>query len=389
MLKIKINKHTFSLFLLVISTFFISQSYNTATSFAQTESGSASGETQSSTESILVCEFVQFCSNPVESSRNDNETSVISPVTAESEAQTTAESEAQTTAESEAQTTPDSSDVLPDVTSNISLIMTPDLPGSVAEEDSQNPINQDLSGANETLQISLNATDNNQMVVPENATVITPDAPIPFETTGENISMTIQNNNDTITTGNKSNNQSEFVNTIPLNNLTMSIDDSNKSQDSPLEVTIDSLGANETIDSLGANETIDSLGANETIDSLGANETIDSLGANETIDSLGANETIDSLGANETIDSLGANETIDSLGANETIILDTPVQNENQSTASNEITSSATPNEGQQDNTSNANDIQSSSSPSTENQTTPTSFLDPIINPFKELFGLK
>ena len=326
MLKIKINKHTFSLFLLVISTFFISQSYNTEISFAQTEPGSASRENQSSTESILVCEFVQFCSNPVELSRNDNETSVISPVTVESEAQTTAESEAQTTVESEAQTTADSSDVLPDVTSNISLIMTPDLPGSVAEEDSQNPINQDLLDANETLQISPNATVDNQIVVPENATVITPDAPIPFETTGENISMTIQDDNDTITTGNNSNNQSEFADTIPLNNLTMSIDDSNMSQNSPMEVTIDSLAANETIDSLAANETI---------------------------------------------------------------VLDTPVQNENQSTTSNEITSPATPNEGQQDNTSNANDIQSSSSPSTENQTAPSSFLDPIINPFKELFGLK
>jgi len=344
MLKIKINKHTFSLFLLVISTFFISQSYNTEISFAQTEPGSASGENQSSTESILVCEFVQFCSNPVELSRNDNETSVISPVTVESEAQTTVESEAQTTVESEAQTTADSSDVLSDVTSNISLIMTPDLPGSVAEEDSQNPINQDLLDANETLQISLNATDDNQIVVPENATVITPDAPIPFETTGENISMTIQDDNDTITTGNNSNNQSEFADTIPLNNLTMSIDDSNVSQNSPMEVTIDSLAANETIDSLAANETIDSLAANETIDSLVANETI---------------------------------------------VLDTPIQNENQSTTSNEITSPATPNEGQQDNTSNANDIQSSSSPSTENQTAPSSFLDPIINPFKELFGLK
>jgi len=336
MLNIKINKHTFSLFLLVISAFFISQSYNTAISFAQTEPDSANGVNQSSTESILVCEFVQFCSNPVESSRNDNETSVITPVTPQTEAQTTAESEAQTTA--------DSSDVIPDVTSNISLIMTPDLPGSVAEEDSQNPINQDLLGANETLQISLNATDDNQIVVPENATVITPDAPIPVETTGENISMTIQDDNDTITTGNNSNNQSEFADTIPRNNITMSIDDSNMSQDSPMEVTIDSLAANETIDSLAANETIDSLAANETIDSLAANETIE---------------------------------------------LDTPVQNENQSTSSNEFTSPSASNEGQQNNTSNANDIQSSSSPSTENQTAPTSFLDPIINPFKELFGLK
>ena len=103
--KIKFDKHTFSLFFLVISTFLLSQSYNAAISFAQTEPGSASGVTQSPTESILVCEFVQYCSNPVESNTNDNETAAITPITPETEAQTTAETEAQTTAETEAQTT--------------------------------------------------------------------------------------------------------------------------------------------------------------------------------------------------------------------------------------------------------------------------------------------
>ena len=72
--KIKIDKHTFSLFFLVISTFLLSQSYSAAISFAQTEPGSASGVTQSPAESILVCEFVQYCSNPVELSTNDNDT---------------------------------------------------------------------------------------------------------------------------------------------------------------------------------------------------------------------------------------------------------------------------------------------------------------------------
>ena len=66
-----------------------------------------------------------------------------------------AETEAQTTTETEAQTTPDSSELLPDVTSNISLIMTPDLPGNLAEKDSQDPVNQNLLAANQTQRDSI------------------------------------------------------------------------------------------------------------------------------------------------------------------------------------------------------------------------------------------
>ncbi len=385
--KIKIDKRTFSLFLLVITTFFLSQSYSAATTYAQTESGSATGVTKSPTESVLVCEFVQFCSNPVESSRSDNETATITPVTPETEAQTTPETEAQTTPETEAQTTPeteaqttpeteaqttpDSSELVPDVTSNISLIMTPDLPGNLAEEDSQNPVGQDLSNASETSQVSLNASEDSQVVVPENATVITPDAQVPLEVIGENISTTIQDDNETIAAGSSLNNQTEFGETVPPNNITMSIDATNMSQNAPLDLTIDTTGANETIDTTGANETIDTTGANETIDTTGANETIDTTGANETIDTTGANETIDTTGANETIDTV------------------MPADTENQSTTSNEALGPATSNIDQQGNASNVNVVQPASSPTPQNQTAPASFLDPIINPFKELFGIK
>ncbi len=342
--KIEIDKRTFSLFSLVISTFLLSQSYSAVISFAQTESGSVTGVTPSPTESILVCEFVQFCSNPVESSRNDNETATIAPVTAETEAQTTAETEAQTTA--------DSSDLLTDVTSNISLIMTPDLPGNLAEEDSQNPISQDLLNANETLQVPLNASEDSQVVVPENATVITPDAQVPLEAPGENISMTIQDDNETIAAGSSTNNQTEFAETNPLNNITMSIDDTNISQNAPLDLTTDTTGANETTDTTGANETTDTTGANETTDTTGANETRDTTGANETTE------------------------------------IEMPVDNANQGTASNETISPATSNIDQIENASNVNEVQPTSSPTPQNQTAPTSFLDPIINPFKDLFGI-
>ena len=99
--KIKIDKHTFSLFFLIISAFLLSQSYGAAISFAQTEPGSASGVTQSPAQSILVCKFVQYCSNPVELSTNVNDTAATPTVTPETEAQTPAETEAQTPAETE------------------------------------------------------------------------------------------------------------------------------------------------------------------------------------------------------------------------------------------------------------------------------------------------
>jgi hypothetical protein len=350
--KIKINKHAFSLFFLVISTFLLSQSYSAAISFAQSEPGLASGVTQSPAQSILVCEFVQYCSNPVELSTNVNDTAATTIVTPETEAQTQAETEAQTQAETEAQTQADSSELLPDVTSNISLIMTPDLPGNLTK-DSQDPVNQGLLATNESQPVSSNATDDSQLVVPENATVITPDAQIPFETASENISMTIQDNNGTTTPDSSSFNQSELANTVPLNNVTMSIDGSNMSQSAPVD------------------------------------ETMNTTGANETMNTTGANETMNTTGANETMNTTGANETMNTTGANETAGIGTPIGNGNQSTVSNETISTANTNVNQQDNTSNGNQVQPNSSPTSENQTVPPSFLDPLINPFKELFGIK
>src|SRR6188508_3837193 len=198
--EIKIDNHRFNLFLLVISAFLLSESYGIAISFAQTGS-------------VLVCDFVQYCSNPVELNTIRNDTSPISQTTPETNTQTTPETNTQTTPETNTQTTPetntqttsDSSELLPDVTSNISLIMTPDLPGNFA---------------NEKQPVSSNATESTQPVIPENATVITPDAQIPPANAGENNSMTIQDGNDTITADINSSNQSQFTNTIPLENST-------------------------------------------------------------------------------------------------------------------------------------------------------------------------
>ena len=65
-----------------------------------------------------------------------------------------------------------------------------------------------------------------------------------------------------------------------------------------------------------------------------------------------------------------ANETIDTTAANETI-------------------SPATSNIDQQDDSSIVNQVQPNSSFTLENQTAPPFFLDPLINPFKELFGIR
>ncbi|HKO65538.1 MAG TPA: hypothetical protein VJU13_10085, partial [Candidatus Nitrosocosmicus sp.] len=237
--EIKIDNHKFNLFLLVISAFLLSQSYGIAISFAQTGS-------------VLVCDFVQYCSNPVELNTSRNDTS---PIT-------------QTTPETNTQTTSDSSELLPDVTSNISLIMTPDLPGNFA---------------NETQPASSNATESTQPVIPENATVITPDAQIPPANTGENNSMTIQDGNDTITADINSSNKSQFTNTIPLENSTITIDDNNMSENPAANETVGTTGANETVGTTGANETVGTTGANETVGTTGANETVGTTGANETV----------------------------------------------------------------------------------------------------------
>ncbi len=357
--KIKIDKPSFGLLFLLISTFLLSQSYSAVISFAQPEPGSASAVTKSPTKSILVCEFVQYCSNPKESSANDNNTAVITPVTPETEAQTPAETEAQTT--------PNSSELLPDVTSNISLIMTPDLPG----KDSQDVVDQNLLAANETQQISSNATEDSQLAVPENATVITPGSQIPLETTNENISMTIQSINSTSTSGSSPSNQSESAAIIPLGNVTMSFDDNNMSQNTPVDKTIDTTAANETAEiEMPVGNQNQSTASNETINPIATNETINPIATNETINPIATNETINPIATNETINPIATNETINPIATNETI---------------NPIAT----NVNQQNNTSNVNEVQPNPSSPSENQTAPPSFLDPLINPFKQLFGIK
>jgi hypothetical protein len=101
---------------------------------------------------ILSCDFVEFCSNPVQITGNSSESSIKIP-------------------SDETQTTPGTSELIPDVTSNISLIATPDLPETLASDNIQNPIEQGLLNTNESNQSSINGTEiRNQTIVWKNYT---------------------------------------------------------------------------------------------------------------------------------------------------------------------------------------------------------------------------
>ena len=281
MLKNKTDKLKISLMLIVIATFFLSQNYLSQNTFSQNDQGS--------TGEILSCDFVQFCSNPVEITRNSSDSSLITP--SEQVVETT-----QTAPEDETQFTTGTPELIPDVTSNISLIMTPDLPENLATEDFQNPVDPSLQSTNETIEAAINDTPSiNLGIIPENATVITPSSEI-SPTIEENITITLQNetgNNTGIDLGNIT----EPSNNITPENLTSPVSQ-NQSQMIP------------------------------------------------------------------------ANETIDSTAANETLI-----SPQEPGQAQNNVTTTIAP--------------QSSPESSSENQPSPTAFLDQIINPFKELFGIK
>ncbi|WP_415310307.1 calcium-binding protein [Candidatus Nitrosocosmicus sp. FF01] len=392
--KSKTNKLTISLIIIVISIIFFTPNYQSQTALAQSDQVSGGG--------ILSCDFVQFCSNPVEITRNLSDSSSLTTseqtiettqaapedetqAAPEDETQAAPEDETQAAPEDETQAAPEdetqapgTTELIPDVTSNISLIMTPDLPESLGVDEFPSTMEPALQSANDTMQPTVEDTPaSNLSVIPENITVITPSSEIPPSTLEENVTVAIDNELEN-NTDNVLDNATTASNIIPLENLT-SPASQNLTQTIAANETIDSTAANETIDSTAANETIDSTAANETIDSTAANETIDSTAANETIDSTAANETIDSTAANETIDSTAANETIDSTAANETI----------DSTAANDVVTS--PEEGGQEqvNVTTTNTPQSTSEQSSQNQPSPTAFLDPIINPFKELFGIK
>jgi hypothetical protein len=319
--RINSSQLTIGLILILVSSVFASQNYHSQYSFAQNDSGKD--------DAVLSCNFVQFCSNPIEITRNTNESLLITPsggistdaqVASEDDAQVASEDDAQVASEDDAQVASETPELIPDVTSNISLIMTPDLPINLSTDELQNPVDQGLQKTNDTVPSSINnTTANNLGITTENTTVITPDLEVSRQTIDENVTFTIQDEleNDTDL---DTNNQSEISNKIPPSNLT-----STPGQSANPEL----------------------------------------VASNETIDSTASNETIDSTASNETIDSTASNETI----------APTPQGIQQQDNLSANTTPPTEP--------------QSTPEPSPPSQSSPTAFLDPIINPFKELFGIK
>jgi hypothetical protein len=312
------DKLTFSLILILITTVLFSQSYQSQKSLAQSDLTSTGG--------ILSCDFVQFCSNPVEVTKNSSESLVITPsggisettqATPEDETQATPEDETQATPEDETQATPGAPELIPDVTSNISLIMTPDLPGNLATDEFQEPLGAPLQNPNGTTETSIDDHNlANMNATTDNATIITPSSEISSPPLEENITIALQEgleNNTRVDLPNRTGTLSVYS---PANGTTQSTQ----------------------------------------------NATSGMTAANETVDSTAANETVDSTAANETVDSTAANET---------------VTESSQETIQDQI------------NMSNNNVPSATSGTATQNPSSPTAFLDPLINPFKELFGIK
>ncbi|MDQ2684482.1 MAG: hypothetical protein M3Y25_01410, partial [Thermoproteota archaeon] len=206
--------------------------------------------------------------------------------------------EVQTTPEDEVQTTPETSETIPDVTSNISLIMTPDLPENIATDESQNSVDQELQSINETIQPSIDNSTANTLgaATTKNATIITPASEMPSQSLDENLTIAIQN--------------------VPENETTL--DPNNQSQ---------------------------------------------------TSNNISGSKMAFTTGQNATSELVLSNETIDTTAANETMV---PSQRQNQ----------------QQDNLTEGN-VTLPPQPNSPNQSSPISFLDPIVNPFRELFGIK
>ncbi|HKR72926.1 MAG TPA: hypothetical protein VJR94_02320 [Candidatus Nitrosocosmicus sp.] len=276
----KTDKLTVSLIIIVISIFFFTQNFSSQSALAQSGQGSGGG--------ILSCTFVQYCSNPVETTRNLSGSSLITP--SEQPMETT-----QAVPEDETQAVPGTPELIPDVTSNISLIMTPDLPGNLGTDELQNSIDPTLQSSNQTVQTAIDdSTDGNLSIIPENATVITPSSEIPSSMLEDNVTIAIENEGE-----NNTENVLGNMNT-PSNNMTL------ENFPSPAGQNLSQVNS--------------------------------------------------------------FNETIDSTAANETII--SPQESEQQ-----------------RDNVSSVS--MPSPTPTSQSQPSPTAFLDPIINPFKELFGLK
>ncbi|MBA3977461.1 MAG: hypothetical protein H0X50_04600 [Nitrosopumilus sp.] len=142
--------------MLILTTIFLTQYNLVGLSFAQNSTEPFGLEDNKQTDKILVCEIMQYCTNPKEVSNNlffseKNENPIIKPITANQNTGTT-----------------DTVTTIPDVTSNISLIITPDIVNPLANEDNQvsTDISEIRTDDNTTLKdikdkVSTNSAQNN------------------------------------------------------------------------------------------------------------------------------------------------------------------------------------------------------------------------------------
>jgi hypothetical protein len=207
--KIMNNKSIFKLSLLILTATFLTQTISSELSLAQTPIEKTGPENNQSNNTILVCELVQFCTNPKEVQPNtiihpeNNETKLIKP----------SEILPENTDASNISTIPENTDALdistiPDVTSNISLIITPDIIDPLVDENTQLPnttTTEDLQDKVLTTK-NLNNNSNNSEVMK----VITPSNTSPINST--NNATTISNTSPI----NSTNNATTISNTSPI-----------------------------------------------------------------------------------------------------------------------------------------------------------------------------
>ncbi len=229
------NKCIFKLSLLILTAILLTQFVSSESSSAQTPIEKTNLANNQSNNTILVCELVQFCTNPKEVQPNtisqleNNETKLIKPPAILSE----------NIDESDISTIPeniDESDIstIPDVTSNISLIITPDIIDPLLDKDTQ--LSNATTTTTEDLKDKALTTNNlnNYSINSEDMKVITPSNTNAINSTNNTTTPTKSNTNAINSTNNTTtptptttikenqmtNNSSQEINSTNVNNQT-------------------------------------------------------------------------------------------------------------------------------------------------------------------------
>jgi plastocyanin len=147
-----------------------------------------------------------------------------------------------------AQNNTGSTSLIPNVTSNISLIMTPDLPENLGVDEFQNSMEPALQGPSDTIQTTVDdIAASNLTTIPQNDTLATPSSSdISLPTLDDNITIARQFelNNNTIDV---LDDQDNISNTNSSTNTTSISNQNNSSQNTPTNETRGSPVGNESV----------------------------------------------------------------------------------------------------------------------------------------------